>query len=261
MRRSNTIVLWLTVTFLVAEFFGYAVQTHYTKVSLPFGLTPPPVSEEQSVGYFIAMMIVATIVFFIIIKYALFLLWKIWYILAVTLCSAVSLRMFLNDNLALIAAFFSAVLSTVERDVYFYNMVQILCYAGLASIFSPIFNIGSMIILLVIISVYDFISVYVTGHMVTLAKTQEKTGIVSGVVVKDVEKNESAFLGGGDLVLPMLFSGVAGRTNIVSGYFIIYGATVSLLFLLLMGEKKKAYPAMPVLSTGMLIGYIISLFF
>ena len=260
MRRSNSVILWMTVTFLLAEFFGFAIQTHYAKTELPFGLTPPPVTEEQSVGYFIAMVLVATVIFLIIIKFALFLIWKIWYVLAVTLCSAVSLRVILNDNLALVAAFLSAVLSTVEKDPYFYNLVQVLCYAGLASIFSPIFNIGSMIILLVLISVYDFVSVYITGHMVTLAKSQEKTGIYSGVVVKDVERNESAFLGGGDLILPMLFSGVAGRTSVISGYFVIYGATAALLVLLLMGEKRKAYPAMPILSTGMIMGYMISVF-
>ena len=70
-------------------------------------------------------------------------------------------------------------------------------------------------------------------------------------------KRGAAILGGGDIGFPLLFAGVAMKVFgfkalIVSGF-----ATLSLLFLFWMSEKKKFYPAMPFLTAGCFLGYAV----
>ena len=93
--------------------------------------------------------------------------------------------------------------------------------------------------------------------MVRLAMAQKKMGLFAGLIIQ--LGGEMAILGGGDVVLPLLFAGVVGQTNMALGYFIIYGAVIGLAALLLLGKRKKAYPAMPILSLGMIVSYLIGL--
>jgi presenilin-like A22 family membrane protease len=56
----------------------------------------------------------------------------------------------------------------------------------------------------------------------------------------------------------MITAGIFLRAfGFVSSLFIIFGATIGLLYLFLFGKKKKAYPAMPYITTGILLGVLL----
>jgi presenilin-like A22 family membrane protease len=81
-----------------------------------------------------------------------------------------------------------------------------------------------------------------------------------------------AMLGGGDIVFPIITAGVLFKTKLVElpfglspfqgglipALFIIFGATLGLMYLFLFSEKKKFYPAMPFITSGIFIGIILS---
>ena len=82
-----------------------------------------------------------------------------------------------------------------------------------------------------------------------------------------------AILGGGDIVFPIIASGVILQTPFISlplglkpfmgglipALFIIFGALLGLTYLFFFFSKpKKAYPAMPFITAGILIGMILS---
>jgi len=63
-----------------------------------------------------------------------------------------------------------------------------------------------------------------------------------------------AILGGGDVVFPLLLSGVVLRElGLLPSLIIALGATVALGLLFYLSEKGKFYPAMPFISAGCLV--------
>ena len=71
-------------------------------------------------------------------------------------------------------------------------------------------------------------------------------------------KVSEAMLGGGDIGFPLLFSGVILKTlGLNQALIVSLCSALALLFLFIIAEKKKFYPAMPILSLGCLIGYLV----
>jgi Na+-translocating ferredoxin:NAD+ oxidoreductase RnfA subunit len=75
-------------------------------------------------------------------------------------------------------------------------------------------------------------------------------------------------LGGGDIGFPLIFTGIVMtalimKHGLILGFFlsliVTVCATIALALLFIMAEKDKFYPAMPFLSAGCFIGYLIVL--
>jgi len=161
---------------------------------------------------------------------------------------------------AFIASIVFAFFKVIKKNIIIHNIGELFIYGGLAAIFVPIFNIKSISIFLVIISVYDYIAVRKTGHMIKLVKFQTKLRLFAGVLIpygKGV-----AILGGGDIGLPLLFAGVVMKSYGFNALIISFFAALSLLYLFWVADKKKFYPAMPFITAGCFLGYaVLKLFF
>ena len=95
-------------------------------------------------------------------------------------------------------------------------------------------------------------------------KTHSKDESKKTVMVES--KHPVAVLGGGDIGFTLIFAGVVMKglmlqqpeyTAFLKVLIIPLLTAVSLLFLLIKGQKNKFYPAMPVLSIGCVVGYLI----
>jgi hypothetical protein len=72
-------------------------------------------------------------------------------------------------------------------------------------------------------------------------------------------KANVAILGGGDVIFPIIASGVMFSVfGIVGAIFTIFGALLGLSYLLFAAKKKKFYPAMPFISAGIFLGILAS---
>lgn len=258
MKYSIKTLLIVLGLFLVAQYVGLYVNSIYFANSLPYGLTPPQVEAEASPWFFVSTLIIVTTIFLLLRKFNLKLLMKFWFITAFVMTISITLSAVIESWIAFIVAIALVILRIKEHDLVIHNLTEILVYGGVVAIFAPILNIWSAIILLGLISIYDFIAVNITKHMVGLAKMQGDLGIFSGLVVQN--KNESAILGGGDIAFTLLFATVALREfGFISAMFVIYGATLGILALMLLGKKKKFYPAMPFVTIGSLLGFLITI--
>jgi presenilin-like A22 family membrane protease len=190
--------------FLITEIFGLFVTQNYAVTELPYAIEPPQLVEGLSIPYFVGAIIVMTIVFYLFNKMKFTKFLKVWFTLAIILCISVSLSLIIGDVLALIVAIVLAIIRIKEADLYVHNLTEILLYGGLISIFLPLFNVWSALILLIIISVYDYISVFITKHMITMAKDQSEQNIFTGLLIK--RGDEVAILGGGDVAFSLLFA-------------------------------------------------------
>ncbi len=187
-------------------------------------------------------------------------------------------------SIAAVIAVSLAFIKIYKRNLIVHNFTELLVYPGIAAIFVPILNIYTIIALLVIISVYDIWAVWHSGIMQKMAKYQiNKVRIFSGFFVpyfsgrtrknikkwkKTLKKSELekkkvkvnvAILGGGDVVFPIITAGVVLKTlGLYPAILVIIGATLGLAYLFARSEKKKFYPAMPFITTGIFIAIGIS---
>lgn len=108
-----------------------------------------------------------------------------------------------------------------------------------------------VVIVAVLLAAYDFIAVFYTKHMVTLAKQLGKREAAFSIKLK--EKKKFIELGSGDLVVPSMVSAsffVSGLNPILP----IMGSTAGFIFLIFLMKRKKQYwPALPAIVSFQLL--------
>ncbi len=258
MKYEPTTMLVLLTLFLVTMFFGLYITQKYTTLELPYSIEPPEIAQEFSIPYFIFGILAITVVFILFRKLRFTKFLKIWFGLAIALCMSVSLSAFIGDIPALFVAGALTVIRLKEPDIYVHNMTEILLYGGLVSIFMPIFNVWTALILLICISIYDYIAVYVTKHMIMMAKSQDEENIFTGLVIR--RGDEVAILGGGDVAFSLLFAATIGSAfGVPAAYITVYLVMIALAGLILYGKRGKFYPAMPFVTTACAASLIINM--
>jgi presenilin-like A22 family membrane protease len=245
--------------FLLTQLIGLVVNNFYFTTELPMGLQPPQVEKEVSPWLFIGMILMATSIFFVLQKFKFQLFMKAWFFFAFTIGIGITIDAFVRSGwISFVVAAAITLLKFKERDIYTHNLGELLIYGGIVALFVPILNLWAIIIILIAISIYDYIAVNITKHMVNLAKMQQSMGIFSGLII--VNKKEVAILGGGDIAFTMLFATVLLRDfGTIPAILAVCGATVGILVLMYIGKKKKYYPAMPFVTAGSLLGFALSL--
>ena len=270
-------------------------------VTIPYNLEPPQQAPEISLASIIFSFIIAIGIFLLLSKFKANNLIQIWFSFVVLITMAVSLnalilKFFPNvgleiDNIALLIAVPLTFFKVFKRNLIVHNATELLVYPGLASMFVPILRPWSIVALLILISFYDMWAVWRSQFMVKLAKYQIKNlKIFTGFFIPYLPKKESeriqkfkamkgksksmklskgkikvslALLGGGDVAFPLIFSGVIMRFGggLIPALFATMGATLGLLFLFAYSKKGKFYPAMPFITAGILIAWLISYLF
>ena len=177
----------------------------------------------------------------------------------------------------LIVAAALALLFAKASNVLLHNVGIILGISGIAAVFGLSISVNFGLVLLVVFSFYDIVAVYITKHMVTMARSMVESGAVFGFLIpfefkgflygKDEAKagigENFMILGSGDIGLPLIFAVSLIKVSLVSA---IITAAFSLLglflthVLFLNQEKRRAMAALPPIATMTIIGYLISLF-
>jgi len=247
--------LYLLVLFAGTQFFGLYITQHFQSRELPYTLEPPAITDGWSISYLVGGIIVVSVVFYLFnkLRYERFI--RLWFSLAIIMSLGVSFSVFIGDVMGLIVAIVFAIIRLLTKDLYVHNFTELFIYGGVVSIFMPLFDPLSVFILLIIISVYDYVSVFMTKHMVKLAKTQASANLFSGLVIQ--YKDETAILGGGDVAFSLLFASVLGVTyGVVYAYFTVYAVLIAIAGLTILGRKGKFYPAMPFITVACTLSYL-----
>lgn len=258
MKHNLKIILILVLLFLLAQYIGIFINAHYKEKSLPYNIERPKFESNFSFVQLFSAIIFVSIIAFILIKLQAARLWKYWFFISVWFCLLIALSSVFYQLAALIIALLAAYLKVFRPTIILHNITELFIYGGLAAVFSPIFSIFSISVLLILISIYDMIAVWKTKHMIALAKFQTKLRIFAGLLVP-YKKDRIAILGGGDIAFPILFTSVAFYSIGLKALVIPIFTTLALFLLLYKGKKKEYYPAMPFLTIGCFTGLIISL--
>jgi len=280
--------------FLLTQFIGLFV-IHSTGSALPFGLEPP--QEDPTTNFFsiIFAFVLAFFLIFILMKYQWKFIIRAWFFFVVSLALAISINAIIKNyisntqSITLLIAIPLAYLKIFRPNFLAHNLTELLIYPGIAVVFIPILTTTSIIILLILISIYDMWAVWKSGIMQKMAKFQmEELRVFGGFLVPSVskkvknqikeiklkyknkkipkkEKNRKfkvnlAILGGGDVIFPIITSGVFmasfpkyslfGIAGLVPALFVTFGSLAGLVYLFAITKKGKAYPAMPYITVG-----------
>ncbi len=86
-----------------------------------------------------------------------------------------------------------------------------------------------------------------------------KKTLSSKQLAKKKIKVNMAILGGGDVVFPIIASGVMLKTlGLGSALLVVLGATLGLAYLFFFAKKRRFYPAMPFITAGIFAGIAVS---
>jgi len=300
MKHETRIVLILLLMFIATQLIGLSVIDSYAPKTtsaivngtlmnvtvakeIPYGMQPPEVKPQVSLLSIVISLAIAILIFFLLTKLKARIVLKTWFVLVIYITVAVALAAILSritgidaNALALVLAIPLTFFKAIRPNMIVHNATELLIYPGLAAVFVPILRIWSIIVLLLLISVYDMWAVWKSTLMVKMAKYQiENLKIFTGFFIPYLPKGARivhgkakgkkvkvsiALLGGGDVAFPLIFAGVIYRAaGLIPALIIIAGATLSLLLLFMFSKKGKFYPAMPFITSGCLLAYLISL--
>ena len=302
MKHNLKITAVLLIMFIITQFIGLYVVNYYLQEDkeLPYGMQSPKIEKERdfytSFPSIIIAFVIAISLLFLLTKFKAEIFLKLWFFIVVVIALGLTFTSFFPgikyaSLIVLIIALPLAYIKIYKREFLIHNLTELFIYPGIAAVFVPILNIWTIVILLILISIYDIWAVWHSGIMQKMAKYQiNKLNIFSGFFVPYISKKiklklkmmkkskkkrikvNVAILGGGDVIFPIITAGVILKTKtlallfglkpFVGGFipalFVIIGATLGLGYLFFFAEKKKFYPAMPFISAGIFLGIILS---
>ena len=181
----------------------------------------------------------------------------------------------------LVLAILSTVLLYKYPEWYVIDGLGILIGAGVAAIFGASLEILPVIILLILLAVYDAISVYKTKHMITLAegvmdmktpilfvipKRRDYSFIKEGIGKLESGGERSAFIiGMGDMIMPSIL--VVSANVFIQGWRLggminlpalgaIVGSLAGMVVLLYFVMSGKPQAGLPPLNGGTILGFL-----
>lgn len=308
MKHTLKVTAYLIVLFFIAQVVGLYIINQYIDhkktsetgavawQSLPYNLERPEVKNQSISFIYIAVAIfIGTLFILLLIKFKKIFIWKLWFFVTVWLTLSIAFAAFVNSAIAAVLALTVSALKLWKPTIILQNISEVFIYGGLAAIFVPMVNLFAAFMLLIVISIYDFIAVFKTKHMVKLAKFQSESEVFAGLLIpykkgkilveakksqkSDTQKAQGqaaklghahsvAVLGGGDIGFTLIFAGVVMKglmlqepvlTGFLKTLIIPFLVTITLFILLIKGQQNKFYPAMPVLSLGCFVGYLVIL--
>ena len=158
------------------------------------------------------------------------------------------------------------------------NAAAVISSAGVAALFG--FSLGFLpaVVFIVLLSLYDYIAVFKTKHMITMARELSTRQLSFAVTAKSLPKRmpaetepvytqranregERLDLGTGDLSVPAMISVSAyslGPNGMVYALAVALGSTLSLYALLKFVSKERVFlPALPPICLGGMLALLI----
>jgi len=176
----------------------------------------------------------------------------------------------------LVATLFVVLVFSFVKNVLAHNLGVVFGIAGVGAVLGLSIMPKTAVVFLAVLSFYDIIAIYITGHMVRMAKAMIESGATFGFIIpsrfgdflyskKEAQANVGErfmILGSGDVVLPLVLASSVIRFS-VAGAVTVGIASLMGLFLthLIFINQKERRPmaALPPIATMAIIGYLLSM--
>jgi len=266
--------------FIITQVLGLYVGNAYSQ-GIKAGELAPIVENPEAVEnsfFFFIYILIATAGILLIIKF-----WKN-FLKAIEAFVVFFSSWFVFDFLFPVdiwifsLGFFLAIILTswkmLRPTILSQDTAAIFSGAGVGAMLGASLGILPSIVFMLLLSIYDFVSVFITKHMIYLAKalTERPTAFTVAashkfkkpvyVGIKKTKKRFHIFqLGVGDIVLPLMFSvSVLSKFTILNSILTTIGSTIALIILIFyISKKPRPLPALPFVSLGALSGFLLSI--
>jgi presenilin-like A22 family membrane protease len=277
MKKPIIIPIIILGMFILAQIIGIIIANIYLNNPLPpwFQSSTDTDATTNLFGV-IGAVFFGVLLIFLFMRFKAEVVLRYWFFIIISLALGVSINALMLNLpysylISLLIAIPFAILKVFKRNIIVHNITELLIYPGISAAIIPLFNITTIVIFFIFISLYDIYAVWHAGFMQKMAKYQiQKVRVFSGFFVpyilpkdkkllKSIKKSKKnkkikvnvGLLGGGDIVFPIILSGVVLNTfGIVPAIIISLGATIALGILFYFSEKGKFYPAMPFITAG-----------
>ena len=198
---------------------------------------------------------------------------RIFFLLALFSGTLITLNIFLNNTLSLIFSLFFITIYIFYPYVWFHNFILILTLPGIAAMLGASITPYAAVILLIFMSVYDYIAVYKTKHMVKMAKAMITGRAIFAMIYPERVSGFKShlnkahpgegfmMLGTGDFVFPIIMATSAFSISASAAWTVLM---ISLLGLLLMHlifslqKVRRPMPALPPLAAFAILGFLLA---
>ena len=229
MKHSIKITAALMALFLIHQFFAlFIVSRNKGSVEAQYGET-----ELSHHAITLPILIITFSLLFILLKKFSIIL-KYWHLIALTLCTFLTLSSLVGEGVAIILALMIVLLRKKLNNEAMHNLSELFIYPALVLALLPMLNTLSVIVLLIIISIYDVLAVYCSKHMIVLAKTH-KIRIFSGIKISSKRHRNNWRGYRVQRFSPAQYSGLwVARSSIINHFLI-----PAMLSLLMLAGKKS----------------------
>lgn len=162
------------------------------------------------------------------------------------------------------------VLLYIYPEWYILDATGLVIGGGAAAIFGISLDILPVILLMILLAIYDAISVYKTKHMVSLAESivDMRLPILFVLprkrnfsIVKNSDMGEAFFMGLGDAIIPsmLVVSAFVNYTSAAPALGAALGTLAGYAVLSRIAGRGKPHAGLPFLNSGAIIGFVIGL--
>jgi len=278
------VILVITAMFILVQAIGMTTANEFNQLVQAGEIEPAfedPSNPANAVGMF-AYLLVMTGILLAAIRYKKKLL-LVFEALAIFLATDIVLELLIPVTLLMIplGTVLAAAITAwkmLKPTILNQNIALILSVSGAGAILGASMGILPTLILMLLLAIYDFIAVFLTKHMVYLAKavTERPTAFTAAIPYKfskpthvksiqtgkkQLKKAHTFQLGGGDFAIPLVFtSSILVNHSVTSAIITSIGATLSLfiLFYMVMKEPGRPLPALPPICAGATIAFLLS---
>jgi presenilin-like A22 family membrane protease len=281
--EEKTIALFFVTVFLLVQLLGLYVGNQFIGLIKAGEAQPVFENPEKTENSFILIIyiLVGTGIIIFAIKY-----WKsliriieaiaVFSSSTITFISLIPVEIFyvpIGVLLALALTTWKMLRPTVLNQ----NLSLIFAVAGAGAVIGASLGILPSLVFILLLSIYDFVAVFVTKHMVYMAKEITKTPTAFTLAFpykfkkpiqfaagkRKIRKKFHVFqLGGGDIAIPLMFSvSILSSFSLAQALVSVTGSAVALGLLIYFSAKKpgRALPALPFVCAGAILSFLISI--
>ncbi|MEW5996190.1 MAG: presenilin family intramembrane aspartyl protease [Candidatus Micrarchaeota archaeon] len=258
--------------FILTQFLGL-----YTGIFILEDARTNPVVQEyiavehgvSSLPLFVLYILIGAAVFLVMMKLHIELLFALLEMLVISVTSSILfyafIRPFIADALPAmaLAALLGVLLAVAKHFIRLLkNLAAVLSSAGAGAVFGFTFSFLASLIFFLLMAVYDYIAVFRTRHMVSMAREIIRHDMSFTVTAKErlpTGAESRLDLGTGDLALPIMVEVSAYQIHPVLSLITMMGAAAGVTFVLVYAWRKKVFlPAIPFIFSGILLSLIVA---
>ncbi|MDO8647247.1 MAG: presenilin family intramembrane aspartyl protease [Candidatus Diapherotrites archaeon] len=258
---NSKLIAELVIVFLIVQSLGLYVASSLVAQDVHATIVSDNPDDIANTAGLLLYILSFTVILLLVIKFfkakTSYLVLKAFETLAIFGSSVIVFSIFFGDAFGLALALLLVALRIgVSKNIWIRNIASMIAVVGAGSLIGVSLGIIPIILFIVALIIYDYIAVFKTKHMVSIAKAVVDKNLAFTIALPT--KEHKFELGTGDLVIPLVFASASVQNSgMIAGIFVLAGSLAGLLLTIDYSSKHvgKALPAIPLQGIFMIAAF------